>query len=112
MYFEGKCSGQCCQSIVIPGFTQEDLRAAYLAWLRSEPEFTGPSGTFPMIRDIFLLYPMLKPKGYDQDKREVFSCKNYDTQTGLCTIYEIRPTMCRVYPGGRCPCAGCTVTPA
>ncbi len=80
---------------------------------RMEPEFSGPSGTFPMIQDIFLLYPMLKPKGLDAEGREVFSCKNFEPATGLCTIYEIRPTMCRLYPAnGKCPCEGCTVQSA
>lgn len=112
MYFKGKCSGQCCQSITVSGFTYADLRAAYLGWLRTEAEFSGPSGTFPMIQDIFLLYPMLKPKGLDEQGQEVFSCKNFEPTTGLCTIYEIRPTMCRLYPSrGRCPCTGCTVEP-
>lgn len=111
MDFKGKCAGNCCTDIVVSGFTHADLREAYLGWLRQETTFTGPSGTFPMIQDIFFLFPMLKPKGYDAGGREVYSCKHYDQPSGLCTIYEFRPTMCRNYPQTKCPCQGCTVEP-
>lgn len=95
------------------GFTQEDLRIAYLAWLNGANEFTGPSGTFPVMQDIFMLYPMLRPKGLDDDGKQVFSCKHHDPVTKLCTIYEIRPSMCRNYPNNKkCPHNGCTVEPA
>src|SRR4051812_1594782 len=104
MGFKGKCSGICCQQLVIPGFTYEALRQAYLAWLRTETTFVGPSGIFPMIRDIFFLFPMLKPIGTNETGKEVYSCKHYDAASGLCTVYDYRPTMCRNYPCGKCPC--------
>lgn len=112
MRYKGKCSGACCQRIVLPRFNQQDLRECYLAWLNGAAEFTGPSGTFPVILDIFLLYPMLQPVGWDELNRQVFACKNYIKETGLCSIYEIRPAMCRQYPNGvKCSCEGCTVEP-
>ncbi len=112
MAYKGKCSGDCCQNIKIVGFTQGDLRAAYIAWLNGASEFHGETGTFPVMQDIFLLYPMLRPKGLDSDVNQVFTCKHFDLETKLCTIYEIRPTMCRMYPNNKkCPCDGCTIEP-
>lgn len=110
--FKGKCSGHCCQNVRVPGLKWEDLRAAYLAFIRGESHFTGPSGTFPAITDIFLLFPMLKPKGYDAEGNEVFSCAHYEQATGLCSIYEFRPTMCRMYPITKCAAPGCTIETA
>ncbi len=104
----GKCSGQCCQRIVLPQFTFADLRIAYLAWINGAKEFTCPSGTFPMINDVFLLFTMLVQVGVNEAGREVFRCKHYDGAAGLCTIYDYRPTMCRRYPCGKCTAEGCT----
>lgn len=38
-----------------------------------------------------------------------FTCKNWDEETRLCTIYEDRPTMCRDYPYGQECQHGCGV---
>lgn len=33
-----------------------------------------------------------------------FSCKNWDSETGDCTIYDERPMMCRLHGLGNRPC--------
>lgn len=73
--------------------------------------------------EIYLIYPMLVylgahnwdpatgpskryPKGHS--KSHHYTCKHHDAKTGLCSIYEIRPYMCRRYPNGdSCPWPGC-----
>ena len=38
-----------------------------------------------------------------------YRCKHWDPETGDCTIYDIRPQMCRDYPGAHgCNYAACT----
>jgi Fe-S-cluster containining protein len=38
-----------------------------------------------------------------------YRCKHWDSKTQDCTIYEIRPLMCREYPGrDKCNFAACT----
>jgi Fe-S-cluster containining protein len=40
-----------------------------------------------------------------------YSCKHFDHKDKVCTIYEIRPEVCRAYPyGKKCEYAGCTWT--
>lgn len=31
----------------------------------------------------------------------LYTCKNWDEETRLCTVYDERPDMCRYYPYGR-----------
>lgn len=113
MNHTGVCSGHCCQNITIKGLSKDDLRAAYLAWLNDATTFMSSQGVMPVMQDIFILYPMLFPVGMDADGKHVFSCKHFDEKTRLCTIYEIRPTMCRRYPNNNpCRIGGCTMEPA
>ena len=49
------------------------------------------------------------------DERAQFNCSKLDNQTGLCSIYENRPQVCRDYPHtglalGRIPDTGCGFT--
>jgi Fe-S-cluster containining protein len=79
--------------------------------------------------DIWLIAPMVTYLGYNRDypptvnprdeellgqplpEQHWYSCKHFDPDTCLCTIYEIRPSMCRSYPGrGSCNYGECTWT--
>jgi Fe-S-cluster containining protein len=51
--------------------------------------------------------------GKPEVKSHRYRCKHFDPKKKICTIYEIRPQMCRDYPGGKgCKCqyAACTWT--
>ena len=129
----GKCGGYCCERFCL-AYSKEELHAMYLAWtLRARDgaaahmiknaelavrDLRSDYKTF----DIHLIYPMLidlgvhdwnpnKPrKKIRGAKIQHWGCKHFDKKTRLCTIYDIRPTMCRVYPNG-CTCTypGCTL---
>lgn len=125
-----RCSGHCCENFSLP-LSPAELEASYYAWLGREQgsSYVGMNGReSPRVcQDIHLIYPMLVYLGYT-DKRppkinpsdekllgkpEVklhrYRCKHLDPKTRDCTIYEIRPVMCRTYPDGRtCNFAGCT----
>jgi Fe-S-cluster containining protein len=81
----------------------------------------------PVYQDIHLIAPMVYYLGYTTDhplqvnptdaellgnpreRLHYYGCKNLDPATGDCTIYEIRPYMCRSYPNsGVCNYAKCT----
>ena len=40
--------------------------------------------------------------------RATFTCRHWDENTRLCTVYEERPLMCRAYPYGGACSAGCS----
>lgn len=123
------CGGKCCERFVIP-FSPEDLREMYQGWLvsgtHSSPVMSkrhqdSHSNYRDTRRDpeIYLLYPMLKYLGFKytepcnprkklKNGSHQYTCKHYDKKTKLCTIYEIRPRMCRDYPNGHaCLFPGC-----
>jgi len=59
---------------------------------------------------------MLRLIGYDTENSTdgkpwpVYTCKYWNKNTKLCTIYDQRPEMCRTYPDGdECGWEGCTV---
>jgi Fe-S-cluster containining protein len=65
-------------------------------------------GWYNIFIDIFLLYPMLNYIKSDYIHPEVkseksnekiyhYTCKHFDNSKRICTIYDVRPTMCRIY---------------
>ncbi len=120
------CVGTCCERISIP-YHPKELRAAYDAWYNKEKHYVDDEGEEqPIPRHIHLVYPMLKFLGYSKihpaSAKElefveeigtqafpVYSCKHL-TKDKLCSIYEIRPDVCRTYPDGTvCKFKGCTL---
>lgn len=102
----GTCNGSCC--VVFPLITGPDYD-----WTNT---LNGP-----FIRD------MIQPLTFDEAQARwaihgqgewpsrfwdghtdgLNSCRHWDTETRLCTVYDDRPLMCREYPyGGPCN-AGC-----
>lgn len=114
-----RCTGHCCERFTLP-FSPEEMRERYdeaLAYAHGEP----PSR--PMLIDIEVLYPMLIHLGehgwspqtgepFDPEGITTFhhyTCRNFDTETRNCRIYERRPEMCSLYPYGQaCRYEGCT----
>ena len=80
-----------------------------------------------LIQDIHLIAPMLVYLGYmpnpaksvnlsdeellgePEPKAHFYRCKHFDPKARVCSIYEIRPVMCREYPyGSACNYDACT----
>jgi len=121
---KGRCSGHCCKAFQIGGLSLEELQHEYECWLRGQTgERLTMSGTsleegrrfraMKTVRgDIHVVYPMLIPLGKvkknplalvddqgpapkDWEGIHMFTCKHF--QGGNCTIYDVRPLMCRSY---------------
>ena len=106
------CSGKCCSVFNYPA-SPDQLRQ------RSE----GREG-FWHDQDRFLAdmlitltadeaverarrFEVTPPEGFDlvawAEMGQLYTCRHWDEETRLCTVYEDRPEMCREYPyAGRC----------
>ena len=122
-----RCTGHCCRDFTLP-YSPDELWQSYNAFLamrngevpvqvgdilyRSQPRIP---------QDIHLIAPMVTYLGhYDTPASQNtvpevmrlehhYTCKHYDAATHNCTIYDIRPAMCREYPYGHgCNYAACT----
>lgn len=119
-YDRGRCSGHCCEQFSLP-IGPEELEANYRRWL-TDGEPIGMNNQHPRTyyQDIHLIYPMVRYLGFhDRDPPKVnptnvgavhwYTCKHFDPKSRDCTIYDIRPQMCRSYPGSAgCNYAECT----
>jgi len=78
------------------GESPEMLQRAYEFWKRS-------ASIDPRFSEIYLIYPMLEFK-YENPQEDLpyhYRCKHFShDEKGIptCTIYEIRPRMCRDFP--------------
>lgn len=107
----------------------EELAAGYQRWLgRDSQALTmNKAEIAPLYQDIYLIAPMVvylghtnkhPPKvnptdaellGNPEEQGHYYRCKHLDPKTRDCTIYEIRPAMCRGYPyNNECNYARCT----
>lgn len=108
-----RCTGHCCESFGFyldnhdptdPESVRERLRAS------AGPENAQIADMIVPLRPINVgdLIPsgeLASMPGY------LFTCKNFDTATRSCTIYETRPAMCRDFPYTRpCPYKACDWT--
>ena len=122
------CTGACCRKFSLT-LSPEELDRAYR---RALPKGTALLRTGqdpdPIYNDIHLIAPMVvylgddaRPPRYvnprvmgqlpDAPREYFYRCKHFDGKAKVCTIYDIRPQMCRDYPsGGRCNYAACTWT--
>lgn len=55
---------------------------------------------FKFMQLIFPAYKRFYIKGKDSEDNFIFACK-YVSDEGICTVYNKRPKMCRVYPNKR-----------
>lgn len=67
-------------------------------------EYLGDDAPQPRLINVY------RHKGAEKDPKNYrYRCKHFDRKTRNCTIYEIRPWMCRHYPGPiGCRYAACT----
>ena len=116
--------GKCCKNIGLR-ISPDNLKNSYMRFLNK-----GNNGNLSMnkegmhypevYQDIHLIYPMLEflfsdnthPDGDVETEYTVFhyKCKLHDSKTGLCTINDIKPSMCLDYPLLResCRYEGCS----
>jgi Fe-S-cluster containining protein len=85
------CPGFCCQTVYLPMDHANLHRFA------------------DVLIDGHQIADMLEPTGETTGTSHHFTCKNWDPNMRLCTVYENRPFMCRDYPYGR-PCEHCGLT--
>lgn len=121
-----RCTGHCCEAFVLPVGPEElkDLYRAYKSGPRTSFTMAGEEYHQRLINDIDLIAPMVTYLGLGTipnasiDPGRVgrimhtYTCKHFDRTTRNCTIYDIRPQMCRDYPsygvGTRCNYNACT----
>jgi Fe-S-cluster containining protein len=90
-----KRKGYCCQDVRLAE-SPETLKTAYEFWKKS-------SRIDPNFSEIYLIYPMLTFK-YEHAAEDLpyhYCCKHFtadDKGTPACSVYPIRPKMCRDFP--------------
>ena len=82
-----RCTGHCCR-----GFSLEYPNAVV-----KEEYAKAQAGQDSFIPNVTTIAEMLIPLGVFRGQ-ELFTCKHL-SQEGNCTIYEMRPQMCRDFPG-------------
>ncbi|MBN1534238.1 MAG: YkgJ family cysteine cluster protein [Spirochaetes bacterium] len=90
-----KRRGYCCQDVRLAE-SPEILQKAYEFWRKSKK-------VDPSFSEIYLIYPMLtfKFENEEEDLPYHYYCKHFTRDSdGLptCSIYPIRPAMCREFP--------------
>ena len=123
-----RCTGHCCEKFSLD-LSPEELAAGYQRWLgrQTEPLTMNQNEPTRLYQDIHLIAPMVTYLGHldkhpprvnptdaellgqPPERLHYYRCKHLDPKTRDCTIYEIRPAMCRTYPdAGACDYAACT----
>lgn len=92
---ECKRCGNCCNDVRLAE-SPEVLQRAYKYWLQL-------SMINPNFSEIYLIYPMLtfKYQNLSEDLPYHYACKHFTFDShglGLCSIYDIRPRMCKDFP--------------
>lgn len=115
--FDGE-TALCCRNFTLP-YSPEEIKERYLECLDAFEK--NDSHGAKRIKDILLVYPMLVYLGfYSVSGSELggksgevtahrYTCKHLDREKGVCTIYDIRPHLCRSYPDpkGHCEYLNC-----
>ena len=101
-----KCGGKCCKDFTLPVSPME------LDFALKRFEKTGKSRYFEIDKIASMaIYKGDYSVAYSRGAKGHiyhYTCKHLNTDTGLCTNYENRPSMCKAYPyGGACKYKGC-----
>ena len=98
-----RCTGNCCRRFALDQ-SWEELQALAIAY-KADPTASRQRGEDS---DIITIAEMVIPVQSSRNKKEhVFRCKNLGSN-GDCGIYEVRPQMCRDFPGPEgCHFRGC-----
>lgn len=112
-----KCGGKCCENVYIPLEPEDLLRLGnvYLEMRDHDPEsFKINQQNY---EDIIMFSKILEPQKkriyfteYSselQGKQTRYKCLKFDKKKRICTIYEKRPSTCRIHPVDACFHRGC-----
>ena len=110
---EGTCLGYCCESFPIQLSKPErqrmiDWQAAGCpaeGWRRDDGETVTYSYVDARVSPSFIQDMLIPLEEYANDgsRRQMHTCRHWDRNTRLCTIYDSRPSLCRTYPNyGEC----------
>lgn len=91
-----KCNGSCCERFFISSSPAE---------LNERASKNDPTVDIDIQQIAAMVIPIEEAKG-EGVPGYWYTCKNWDTETRLCTIYETRPQMCRDFPYMD-PCINC-----
>jgi Fe-S-cluster containining protein len=87
-----ECNGSCCERFPLPVSFQMLRR-----WAQEGIAVNGTLEETKML--VGMLIPLTKEALLDGWKRYFFyTCKNFNTQTRKCMVYDKRPSLCRTYP--------------
>lgn len=91
------CSGQCCTKFCLGEAALDTLTTPDSYWKE-------PTTEYEQVRDMVIELEW-------HDSHVYCTCKNFDTETRRCIIYEDRPNMCRTHGEGKNKCTyeGCTI---
>jgi Fe-S-cluster containining protein len=107
-----RCSGHCCEKFVLR-WNPEELAKVGKDFSEGHTTF-GEDQKMDMVAEMVVpIEPEIKdgkPTGF-----YFYTCKNFDTATRNCTVYESRPPMCSRYPhygdaSRKCENPNCTYT--
>jgi len=91
-----KCMGHCCMDVGLFN-SPDELESLYQRCLYSTRKPLNIDLTYPMLT--FYKKDRCHPSLGDVSADVYhYTCKHFDSETKLCTIYDIRPQMCRDYP--------------
>jgi Fe-S-cluster containining protein len=90
-----KRRGYCCQDVRLAE-SPDMLERAYKYWKKTK-------SIDPVFSEIYLIFPMLefRHENLKEDLPYYYRCKHFfHDKSGIpaCSIYEIRPRMCRDFP--------------
>jgi Fe-S-cluster containining protein len=112
-----RCTGHCCKKFTLQ-HTPNKLKLLFIG--KGKANYDGGDHQFDSkkVQQIFLMVKFLGMQKTDPATNDelinevpVYSCRNFNTVTNNCDIYEHRPKICRDYPNGiKCRYTGCTRT--
>jgi Fe-S-cluster containining protein len=99
---ERTCGGGCCAVFWLPKEVPDNIYdAAFIRDMRIELTAEQAQERWAKFVGDGRVLPPAEPE------RPWYTCRHWDEDTRLCTVYEQRPMLCRDYPYGR-PCShGC-----
>lgn len=93
-----RCTGNCCKCF--------SIEQSYETVLSEAAKTKSDANYHSTILAVETIAAMLIPLGVAR-RQEIFTCKHLG-ESGNCQIYEMRPPMCRDFPGANpCPYRNC-----
>lgn len=91
-HVESPCGGYCCERF---HFRTNDTPEQLKEWVSGPGALEANKQVVEMV--VYLGESTLDADGEEGPSRHWYTCKHFNRETRLCTIYETRPAMCRNY---------------